>query len=651
MLKAWQSRSRPTSMTILALAGALAMVLTLRLGAQVFVGPAPVPGEVAPVPALPTHGAFANPTGRPIGGGEGYGDWMVGGVYVESRLQLLQDLATVPAGTTIFIADHAIIDLTGVWDIPLRAGITLASGRGRNGSLGALLYTTDKSTEKPLFRVIGTGVRITGLRLRGPDTEIEPAGCPDIASDGTDSAFDASAIKVHRENLTGVTVRIDNNEMWGWPHAAVSARNVAGVRVQHNHIHHNRRQMRLDGCRAYGLGYGVVVEHSGHVLVEANLFDHNRHDIASDGRPGTRYEARYNLVLNGAVQHSFDVHGGADRGDGTDIAGTLFNVHHNTFLQANKPAFRIRGVPQIAANVWANEFRHLYAAAAANQVNATGNFYAWDNLIAVNYFPAWFVSFGGDSFWRWRRFDPLAMSEMLFADFDADGTQDAFSASDGRWRISRGARRDWELLNTSSIPLASLRLGDFDGNGRADVFRTNGSQWLVSWNGTSAWSVLNVSSVPLSSLRFADFNGDGRTDVFRADGTRWFVSWGGTTSWSQINTSGFTAGALRFADFDGDSRTDVFRSDGTSWYVSWGGASAWTKLNTSTAPLADLGFGDFDSDGRSDVLYANGSAWYISLGGTSRWRKLNASGLAISSLAIADVNGDGRADILSRQNP
>jgi hypothetical protein len=204
---------------------------------------------VPPVPAAPTHGAFANPTGRPIGGGEDYGDWVVGGVYVESRTQLLQDLATVPAGTTIYVADHAISDLTGFWDIPIRTGITLASGRGRNGSLGALVYTTDKNTETALFRVIGSGVRITGLRLRGPDTGIAPAGCPDIASDGKPSAFDASGIQARRENLTAVTVRIDNNEMWGWPHAAVSARNVAGIRVQHNHIHHNRRQMRLDGCR------------------------------------------------------------------------------------------------------------------------------------------------------------------------------------------------------------------------------------------------------------------------------------------------------------------------------------------------------------------------------------------------------------------
>jgi hypothetical protein len=439
--------------------------------------------------------------------------------------------------------------------------------------------------------------------------------------------------------------------MWGWPHAAVSARNVAGVRVQHNHIHHNRRQMRLDGCRHYGLGYGVVVDDSGHVLVEANLFDHNRHDIASDGEPGTRYEARYNLVLNGAVQHSFDVHGGADRGDGTDIAGTLFNVHHNTFLQAHKPAFRIRGKPEIAAKVWANEFRHLYAATAANQVNASGSFYAWDNLIAVNHFPAWFVSFGGGSFWRWRRFDSLAMSEILFGDFDGDGSTDALSTSGGQWRVSRGARKDWERLNSSSVTLSSLRTGDFDGNGRTDVFRSNGSEWYVSWNGTSPWSWLNTSNVALTSLRFADFNGDGRTDVFRADGSRWFVSWGGTTPWSQLNSSSFTAVALRFADFNGDGRADVFRSDGSSWYVSWSGTSTWVKLNNSAVPLSSLAFGDFDGNGSADVFNANGSAWYVSLGGSSAWRKINTSDLTVASLAIADFNGDGRSDILSRQNP
>ena len=58
-----------------------------------------------------------------------------------------------------------------------------------------------------------------------------------------------------------------------------------------------------------GIRFDVV----GSVTIEANVFDHNRHDIASDGSPGAHYTATYNLVLDGAVEQSFDVHGGKDR--------------------------------------------------------------------------------------------------------------------------------------------------------------------------------------------------------------------------------------------------------------------------------------------------------------------------------------------------
>src|SRR5690606_1749171 len=290
-------------------------------------------------------GALGNPTGKPIGGGEGYGDWIVPrrtNRVVATRAELLAALASATPGTVVYVRDDAEIDLSNDWWIEIRAGVTLASGRGRNGSLGALIRTR-ATLKAPLFQVSGSDVRITGLRLRGPDTEIEPTVGPWCG------AADATGTAVRAGEPTLRYVRIDNNEPVGWPDPAVKVENVYGVQVQHNHIHHNRRQRRRDGCRAYGLGYGVVVGGAGHALVEANEFDHNRHDIACDGMPNTGYEARYNLILGGAVQHSFDVHGGADRGDGTSIAGAYFYVHHNTFLQAHKPAFRIRGVPLVGA--------------------------------------------------------------------------------------------------------------------------------------------------------------------------------------------------------------------------------------------------------------------------------------------------------------
>ena len=98
------------------------------------------------------------------------------------------------------------------------------------------------------------------------------------------------------------------------------------------------------GQGVYGLGYGVVVG-PGSAAIEANVFHHNRHDIASDGRPGSFYTATYNRVRGGAVDHSFDVHGGSDCNDATSVAGSGFVIHHNTFEESNKPAVRLRGIP------------------------------------------------------------------------------------------------------------------------------------------------------------------------------------------------------------------------------------------------------------------------------------------------------------------
>src|SRR5687768_10256275 len=120
-------------------------------------------------------GALSNPTGRPIGGGEGYGSW-VDGFVVADRAQLLAALQNARSGAVVYVRDDAVIDLTGAWYIPLNPGVTLASGRGRNGSLGALLYTRELM-RADLFGVLGGGVRVTGLRLRGPDTGEYPADC------------------------------------------------------------------------------------------------------------------------------------------------------------------------------------------------------------------------------------------------------------------------------------------------------------------------------------------------------------------------------------------------------------------------------------------------------------------------------------------
>jgi hypothetical protein len=92
-------------------------------------------------------------------------------------------------------------------------------------------------------------------------------------------------------------------------------------------------------------------------------------------------------VMTGAISHGFDVHGGKDRGDSTHIAGTAFVIHHNTFLQWNRPAVLLRGVPIRGAWVYKNETADDVESGAFQQSNASGRLSVWDNKINVRRSP------------------------------------------------------------------------------------------------------------------------------------------------------------------------------------------------------------------------------------------------------------------------
>jgi hypothetical protein len=339
----------------------MAIVLTGCLSAGQSVRPLPKwPGSEIFEAPNPAYGIGGNDAVVAIGGGSGYDDWHERAVLrvVATQEELLMALAAAEAGDVIYVDDQASIDLTGLWDIRIRAGVTLASGRGYQGSPGAQLYTQANET-KSLFVVRDGGVRITGLRLQGPSTVEKPGGCPENARGILVRGVSTSTISP--------TVEIDNNELWGWPNAAVTVDTMPGVHIHHNHIHHNRRVVEPktkdspDGCAegGYGLGYGVNISGT-HALIDANRFDYNRHDIASSGAPGSGYTARYNLILSQGTSHSFDMHGfGEQRSIGKSPpyeAGSRIVIHHNLFLNPNHPAIVMRGTPKIGAWIYQNVF-------------------------------------------------------------------------------------------------------------------------------------------------------------------------------------------------------------------------------------------------------------------------------------------------------
>ncbi|MCP3684906.1 MAG: hypothetical protein GY861_19770 [bacterium] len=282
------------------------------------------------------YGADANPTGDFFGGGVGYIDIVDSSdadFVVSTRSELLSALSSATSGQIVYVDDSAEIDMTGDEDINIPGGVTLASGRGRDGSLGALIYSYAIETF-PLFVTGGTDVRVTGLRLQGPDRErrieqmafLYPLGrYYDIPnSRGIQAAYSR--------------IEIDNCEINDWSHAAtIMMPGSYDHHIHHNYIHHNQRS---------GLGYGIAFYGDSDAIVEANVFDFNRHSIAGErGFPTDSYEARYNVVLANANGHQFDMHGGNDKSDPSLPAGGYIKVHHNTFEVTTQNPLSVRGVP------------------------------------------------------------------------------------------------------------------------------------------------------------------------------------------------------------------------------------------------------------------------------------------------------------------
>ncbi|MHC4981618.1 MAG: LEPR-XLL domain-containing protein [Planctomycetota bacterium] len=322
--------------------------------------------------AKETFSAEANPTGDPIGGGDGYRRLVKRRDYhVSNSAELLDALKKAEAGEVIYVKDKARIDLSGNQNIVIPGGVTLASGRGRNTSEGALLYSTQLETF-PLFIAGGPNVRVTGLRLRGPDPDRRTEQMQQLAAEGAYYSIPNS--RGIQSAYAGLEV--DNCELWGWSHAAVLLRpGATKAHIHHNYIHHNQRQ---------GLGYGVCLDRAD-ALIEANIFAYCRHAVAGTGAPGTSYEACYNIVRpEDGNSHSFDMHGGLARNDDTDIAGDWISIHHNTFEATNVLAVLIAGQPAQKAEIHHNWFLHADPCEAVLQRDATGNMDVYSNQYGLD---------------------------------------------------------------------------------------------------------------------------------------------------------------------------------------------------------------------------------------------------------------------------
>ncbi|WP_372479782.1 hypothetical protein ACAH01_15435 [Halomicrobium sp. HM KBTZ05] len=259
-----------------------------------------------------------------VGGGTGYENTVEpdqADVTVGTRSELQDALGNASSGDVVYVAGDATIDMGGAeWSIP--EGVTLASDRGIDGAPGGHLQTTDLPW--PMF-VVRANARVTGLRVSGQYDEYV---------DLTDGPV-SIGLQVAESG-----VEIDNNEVFGFSHAAI--RPFDDTHVHHNDVHHNPMD---------GLGYGVSVTR-GEPLIEYNYFNYNRHSVAGSGNCG--YTARYNHFGPETVDHVIDQH---------EPGGTTMEIHHNTVeavshvQDGGEPeAVAIRGTPDDVAAIHHNWF-------------------------------------------------------------------------------------------------------------------------------------------------------------------------------------------------------------------------------------------------------------------------------------------------------
>jgi hypothetical protein len=511
---------------------------------------------------------------------------------------------------------------TPMHDIPIHSGVQLVGERGELASRPTL-RASDRLAEYSLFKIECNDVRVEGLHLVGP-----AAG----SRDKTKLPFYVNGVSVVEDaaHQTGRRIVIADNEMDQWAGGAVDVRSSeeadvlepedydgprirpedAGlVRVERNYLHHNARD---EG------GYGVVVGGNSYTTIEGNVFDFNRHAIASNGHAFNGYVARFNYVLEGGYTYGgngyygqhFDVHGtstpeeraehhydGGRAGEKYEIAFNTLRGEQNYggFLGIGshaRAAFELRGRPAIRADFTNNVVVH----------DDTG--------------------------------EAIRLKGGKDQSLDTDSPSTFNLHSDGN-------RFDADYS-------AELAAGDFDGDGRTDVFVANGTAWFFSRAGVRPWELLHESTKRTDELGFADIDNDGVTDVLYRDssGNVGYLK-GGRGGLVPLTSAPVAMKELRFGDFDADGLTDIFHTQGGHWHVWYGRTRTWTQTQDSSKPISELLFGEFDGVRGTDVVGVNNSGWSYSSAATGGWVRFNGKLTRSFAKAVAaDLDGNGKTDIL-----
>ncbi len=576
--------------------------------------------------------------------------------------------------TRVVLATDLELDLTGYENIYIREGVTITSEApplvlqpvmaaalrvpigpiflpppARNPHVpGPRIYTTSKP--RPLFNIQcnsdhsiwGDNVHLAGFRLQGPHQDTE---------DGDDNLERGIQI------TSCLGVDINNMEISGFSGQGVYIQDPDGrqlgpqaVGVHDSHIHNNQH--------VGGNGYGVETGPGAYAKIERNVFDFNRHAIASSGAAGTGYMADHNLVLKGGGYHDkwyneythlFDVHGDANCPDipgnqhtwNCGNAGDQYWITNNAFQFTNDLSVKLRGVPRVQAVIRGNVFAQSDLDDAV-ETKSSQNIIMDSNRTGIDPFGKYGV-----------------------CDLDGDGKDDLFLATGVSWWYSSAGKSEWTYLSPNTETLDQVRLGDFNGDHRCDVLAVNTGTgaFQIASGGSGSWTDLAAGNqgVPIDQIAVGDFNGDHVSDIFRrAPDGQWYAMSPGHFGWMALQSSGFPLSELRFGDFNGDGITDIVHSNGSTWNVSWSATSGWQQLNTSNEPVVQTLIGNVDGLPGDDILRYEAASpttgkWYLSSGGRGQWQQLasytEGSLLDLAALKmrtlIGNFDGGAKADILA----
>ena len=300
--------------------------------------------------------------------------------YVATNRSELQDaLDQASSGDVVWIPGDETIDATGPAEdntyygntpFVVPAGVTVASDRGQDGSKGAKLTKT-RPDVAATFRVVADDVRITGLRLIGPEPEFytkDDRGVDSIYGVGVSmgvwiegpSDYGADTVSGDTEGVENVEV--DNCHFSGFIYNCIRVNGFSWIGsppLENVYIHHNE----MVDTPSPGLGYGVNVMANANPLVEYNYFDNNRHATAGSGTVGCGYTARSNLFGPRTRGHVIDMHGSGGS------AGVELVVEDNVVLATESPydapdpieqgvqeSVKIRAAPEEQAVIRGNWF-------------------------------------------------------------------------------------------------------------------------------------------------------------------------------------------------------------------------------------------------------------------------------------------------------